>query len=147
MICRATPATLAMIAAARVLYQRPGLVDLVPGVGGVSLPFATLFEDILLLLIFRRPCLRNHKSLFNPKQLPSGRSVIGRVFACDDGLWGYITDPKAGGNMPADQLPKGGNLFHIFDISFCICITSGQEIVVGIKVTFCLIYPGSNIYY
>ena len=36
--------------------------------------------------------------------LPTGRSVVGQIFACDEGVLGFHNDRRAGGNMPANYL-------------------------------------------
>ena len=71
--------------------------------------------------------------------LPSGRSVVGQIFACDEGVMGLHNDRRAGGKMPAnDRLEV---ICSILLIYFYICFKAGKRLN-GYKATFCLVYPG-----
>ena len=71
--------------------------------------------------------------------LPSGRSIVEHIFACDEGVMGFHNDRRAGGKMPAiDRLEV---ICLISLIYFCIYFKISKR-VRNYKITICLVYLG-----
>ncbi len=92
--------------------------------------------------------------------LPSGRSIVEQIFACDEEVMGFHNDRRAGGKMPAiDRLEV---ICLISLIYFCIYFKFSKRLR-NYKITGCFVYlgrfstcdenrlklydPGGNIYY
>ena len=72
--------------------------------------------------------------------LPSGRSFVEQIFACDEEVMGFHNDQRAGGKMPAiDRLEINCFISLIYFFAFVSKISKRLS---DYKITFCLVYLG-----
>ena len=92
--------------------------------------------------------------------LPSGRSIVEQIFACDEGVMGFHNDRRTGGNMLAND--RRDVICSILLITIRIYFKFSKRLR-NYKITGCFVYlgrfstcdenrlklydPGGNIYY
>ena len=62
--------------------------------------------------------------------LPSGRSFVKQIFACDEGVMGFHNDRRTGGKMPANDRREALCFISLIYFAFVAKVSKREELYI-----------------